>query len=150
MPWLEGRPISELFGNIVANIQEIIRSEVRLAKVEVREEATKAASSFKVLGIGLFLGLYALGFLLLAAMFALALVMEFWQAALIVGGGMALIAAVLVSAGLKRLQHVHQPQKTIETIKENVQWAKHQIKSNDKYSRPDMSSARISTSYSTR
>jgi len=124
-----GRSMTELLQDIVANIQEIVRSEFRLAKVEIQEETAKVARSGVPLIIGLVLGLYALGFLLLAAVHALSLVVDAWLGALIVGFGVAVISSILISIGRNRLKGVKVvPEKTIGTVKENVQWAKHQIR----------------------
>jgi uncharacterized membrane protein YqjE len=124
-----GRSMAELLQDIAANIQEIFRSEFRLAKVEIQEETTKIARSSVPLGIGLLLALYALGFLLLAAVHGLALVVDAWLAALIVGVTVLIISLALVSVGRKRLKQVKVvPERTIGTVKENVQWAKHQIR----------------------
>jgi uncharacterized membrane protein YqjE len=124
-----GRTMSEVLQDIVANIQEIVRSEFRLAKVEIHEETTKAVRSSIPLVIGVLLSLYALGFILLAVVHALSLVVDAWLAALIVGFGVLVISMILVSVGRKRFKQVKVvPEKTVVTVKENVQWAKHQIR----------------------
>ena len=124
-----GRTMSEVLQDIVANIQEIVRSEFRLAKVEIHEETTKAIRSSIPLVIGALLSLYALGFILLAVVHALSLVVDAWLAALIVGVGVLVISMILVSVGRKRFKQVKVvPEKTVVTVKENVQWAKHQIR----------------------
>jgi len=124
-----GRTLSEVLQDIVANIQEIFRSEFRLAKAEIQIEATKAVRSSIPLVIGFLLSLYALGFILLAAVHALSIVVDAWLAALIVGVAILVIAIMLVSVGRKRLKQVKVvPEKTVVTVKENVQWAKHQIR----------------------
>ena len=124
-----GRTMSEVLQDIVANIQEIVRSEFRLAKVEINEEATKAIRSSIPLVIGVLFSLYALGFILLAVVHALSLVVDAWLAALIVGFGVLVISMILVSVGRKRFKQVKiVPEKTVVTVKENVQWAKHQIR----------------------
>jgi len=123
------RSISDIFQNIVANVQEIVRSEVRLAKTEIREEAVKAKSSAAMLGAGAVTAVFALLFILLTLVYALAEVMPNWAAALIVGAALAIVAAVIIAAGLKQLKAIQAtPQRTVHTIKENVQWAKQQTK----------------------
>jgi uncharacterized membrane protein YqjE len=124
-----GRSMSEVLQDIVANIQEIVRSEFRLAKVEIHEETTKAVRSSIPLVIGVLLSLYALGFIMLAVVHALSMVVDAWLAALIVGAGVLFISMILVSVGRKRFKQVKVvPEKTVVTVKENVQWAKHQIR----------------------
>jgi uncharacterized membrane protein YqjE len=124
-----GRSVPEVLQNIVGNIQEIIRSEFNLAKIEIKQEAAQAKGPVIMWLIGGALGLYALAFLLLTAIFGMATVMPIWLAALIVGAVLAVISIALLSAAGKRLRQVHTvPERTIETLKENVQWAKEQIK----------------------
>lgn len=121
------RSMTDVLQDIVANIQEIVRSEFRLAKTEINEEAAKAAKSSAPLGSGIVLSLYAFGFILLAIVYALEIVVAAWLAALIVGVAVAVVAAILISVGRKRLKQVRMPGKTIVSVKENVQWAKNQI-----------------------
>jgi uncharacterized membrane protein YqjE len=124
-----GRSMTEILQDIIADIQEIVRSEFRLAKAEVQEQAAKVARSGVPLIVGLLLGLYALGFLLLAMVHALSLVVDAWLAALIVGFGVGVVSLILINIGRNRLKGVKVvPEKTIGTVKENVQWARNQIR----------------------
>jgi uncharacterized membrane protein YqjE len=124
-----GRSLSDVLQDIVGNIQEIFRSEFRLAKVEIQQETAKAVQSSIPLAIGAFLGLYAVGFLLLGIVHALSLVLAAWLASLIVGGTVLIVAMILVGVGRKRFRQVKVvPEKTVGTLKENVQWAKNQIR----------------------
>jgi len=129
MPIERDRSVAEVMQDIVANVQQIIRSEVLLAKTEVKEEARRAAKAGQLLAGGAALAFYALGFLLLFCVYALATAIAAWAAALIVALGLGIIAAVLLRIGIKRIREVSPaPQKTIETVKENVRWAKNQVK----------------------
>jgi uncharacterized membrane protein YqjE len=124
-----GRSVPEVLQDIVGNIEEIIRSEFRLAKAEVKEEASQAAPPLKMMFVGAGIGFYALGFLLFTLVMGLATIVATWLAALIVGAVLGLIALVLITTASKRLKQVHKvPERTIETMKENVQWAKNQTK----------------------
>jgi uncharacterized membrane protein YqjE len=60
------RSFPEVLQDIVGNLQEIIRSEFRLAKTELKEEAARASKPAATFGVGLVLGFYGIGFLLLA------------------------------------------------------------------------------------
>jgi uncharacterized membrane protein YqjE len=124
-----GRSVPEVLQDIVGNIEEIIRSEFRLAKAEVKQEASEAAPPLKMIVVGAAIGFYALGFLLFTLVMGLATVVATWLAALIVGAVLGLIALVLITTASKRLKQVNKvPERTIESMKENVQWAKNQIK----------------------
>ena len=123
------RSVPEVLQDIVRNVQEIIRSEFLLAKTEIKEEAQDAAKPAATFGAGLALGFYGIGFLLLAAVYGLSTVMAEWLAALIVGAVLSAIALTLVTSGSKRLKGVKKrPEKTIQSLEENVQWAKHPTK----------------------
>jgi uncharacterized membrane protein YqjE len=123
------RSFSDLLQDIIRNVQEIVRSEVRLAKTEIREEAVKARASLALLGAGALTGFFAILFLLLMIASALALVMPNWAAALVVGAALAVAAGVMLMGGVKSMQRVHpKPERTVETIKENIEWAKQQTK----------------------
>ena len=123
------RSISDVLQDIIRNVQEIVRSEVRLAKTEIREELDKARSSALLLGAGAATAMFAVLFLLLTVVYALALVMPEWAAAMLVGAALAAVAIVLFAAGLKRFKQIHPtPARTVETIKENVEWARQHTK----------------------
>ena len=123
------RSVPEVLEDIASNLAQIVQAEFRLAKTELKEGAEKVAEPVATLGAGVALAFYGLGFLLLAAVYAMSLVVAGWLAALIVGGVLAIAAGILMSAGrtkLKRANLVHD--KTIRTLEEDVQWAKQQIK----------------------
>lgn len=123
------RSIAEVLQDIFRNLQEIIRSEVRLAKTEVREEIGKAKSTGLLVGAGAVCGVFATFFLLLTVVCALAIVLPYWAASLIVAVLLATIAGIVLSAGLKQFKQVNPvPDKTVESMKENVEWAKQQTK----------------------
>jgi uncharacterized membrane protein YqjE len=122
------RSVPEVLQDIVNNIQEIVRSEFRLAKSEIKEQASKAAKPAAALAIGIVLAIYALGFMLLTIVYALATVISAWLAGLLVTAVVAVVAVVLVTTSKERLKRVKPPEKTIESLKENVGWGKNQIK----------------------
>jgi uncharacterized membrane protein YqjE len=123
------RSVPEILQDIATNLTQIVRAEFRLAKSELKEGAEKVAGPSAALGAGVVLGFYGLGFLLLAAVYALSLVMAGWLATLIVGGFLAVSAGILISAGGMKLKRISlTPEKTIRTLEEDVQWAKQQTK----------------------
>jgi uncharacterized membrane protein YqjE len=118
------RTISSVLHDIVGNVQDIVRSELRLAKTELSEELGKSRAAATLLGMGAVLSLVAVLFLLLAAVYALSSVVPSWAAALIVGAGVAIIAALFFGIGLKRFKAVRAAPKTVDSMKENVEWAR--------------------------
>ena len=123
------RSVPEVLQDIVGNLQEIIRSEFRLAKAELKEEASRASKPVVTFGVGLVFGFYGIGFLLLSLVYWLTTLMAVWLAALLIGAGLAIVAIALMSSGGKKLKHVNPtPDKTIRSLEENVLWMKHPIK----------------------
>jgi uncharacterized membrane protein YqjE len=122
------RPMTEVLKDIVTNVQEMVRSEVRLARVELREEAAKTARAGAMLAAGGVLGIIAGVFALVFIAQLLDMVMPDWAATLVITLAIGIAAAILISKGRSRLR-VPTPEKTIENVKENVEWMKNQTKS---------------------
>ncbi len=118
------RSIPEILQDVLTNIQDIVRAEVRLAKAELGEEINRARSGGLLIGVGAVAAIFSALFLLLACVYALGLVMPDWAAALIVAAAVGVAAAVTLGLGLKRLKTIQAAPKTAASLKENVRWAK--------------------------
>jgi len=118
------RPVADVLHDIAGNIQDIVHSELRLAKTELSEELGKSTSAAVLLGAGALLLTLSAVFVLLAIVYALSLVVAEWTAALIVGAGVGVIAAVCFGVGVKKFKAVRAAPQTVASIKENVEWAK--------------------------
>ena len=118
------RSIPEILQDVLTNIQDIVRAEVRLAKAELGEELSAARSGGLLVGVGAVAAIFSALFLLLACVYALALVVPNWAAALIVAAAVGIAAAVTLSLGLKRFKTIQAAPKTAASLKENVRWAK--------------------------
>ncbi len=119
------RSLSEVFQDILRNVQEIIRAEVRLARVEIREEAAKAVSSLVWVVAGVVTAIVGVTFALWAIVYAIGLVWPMWVASLIVAVVLGIAAAVMLTAGLARFKRISPtPERTIESMKENVAWVR--------------------------
>jgi len=125
----DGRSITQILQDIVNHVSDIIRSEVRLAKTEVRQDATHFAKAGRWIGAAGVLAFYAVGFVLLSAVYGLQGVMPSWLAALLVGVAVGMMAVTLYLIGRKKLAQVSlRPDKTIQTLEDNVTWFKRQTK----------------------
>ena len=121
----EQQSLGELFGRVTSDLSALVRQEMQLAKVEIKQEVRTAGKAGGLLGGGAFTGYFALLFLSVALALGLGTFLPNWIAFLIVGVIYGIAAAVLVSKGREELSHVDPvPQQTIETLKEDVQWAK--------------------------
>jgi putative superfamily III holin-X len=128
---LRERPIGELLKQLSEETTRLVHQELELAKAELAQKGKQAG-----LGAGLFGAAGAIGLLAAAALtacfiLALAAVMPAWLAALIVAVGYGAVAAVLAVRGRDRVRQAVPPvpEQTIETVKEDVQWAKTQMPS---------------------
>lgn len=124
-PDVDGRSVGELLGEVTSDLSKLMRQEVALAKVEMKEEAVKAGKASGLLGGAGAVGYLVLVFLALALMFALDEVMPMGWAALLTAVLLGIVAAVLFVLGRNRFKQVNpKPEQTVETLKEDVQWAK--------------------------
>jgi uncharacterized membrane protein YqjE len=119
--------LGELFSEMTSDLSTLMRKEIELAKVETKEEVQKAGKAAGMLGGAGVAGYFAL----LMVSFALAwFLAEFMPTALgflIVGVLYAIAAAVLAKTGQKKMKEVNPvPEQTVETLKEDAEWAKAQ------------------------
>ena len=125
----EERSVSGVLQDILRNLQEMVRSEVRLAKVEMRGEVRQAVSSSVWIAAGAVGAVSAWIFLLWACVYALATRMPMWSATLVVAVVVAVVAVVLIKEGIRRVKPIQPiPQRTVESVKENFEWMKQPTK----------------------
>lgn len=121
------RSLGEIVSDVTADLSKLMRQELELAKTELKEEATKAASGAGMLGGAGLAGYFVLLFLSFTGLYALAEAMSPWLAALIVTVVWLVIALVLAMVGRKKLKEANPALPTTQkTLKEDVQWAKQQ------------------------
>jgi hypothetical protein len=124
-PDRDERSLSELVSDVTSQLQTLMRKEVELARSEVKAElskATKGAAAFAVAGV---IGLLAAIALVFAAAWGLAEIVPEGVAFLIVGVVLLAVAGVLFGQGRKKVAEVSPvPERTVETVKEDVQTAK--------------------------
>ncbi len=117
--------LGDLVSRMTDDLSNLFRKEVELAKIEIKEEATKAAKGAGLLGGTGMAALFCLIMLSFAAAWGLAEIMPTGFAFLIMGGLYGVGAAIFFVAGRARLRKVHPvPEQTVETVKEDIQWAK--------------------------
>ena len=120
-----------LFKQLSDELSTLVRQELRLAQAAMTEKGKKAG-----LGIGMYGGAGVVTFLALQTLTAclvalLATAMDVWIAALIITVVYAAGAGVLALTGKKHVSETTPPvpEQTVETLKEDVQWAKTQLPS---------------------
>lgn len=119
------RGLAELVKDLASQTSTLVRQEIRLAQAEVTEKGKLAGKGAGMLGgaaVAAVLGLGALTALLIVALDA---AVPLWLAALIVTVLWLVVAAALAAAGRSALQSATPPApQTVETVKEDIQWAK--------------------------
>jgi putative superfamily III holin-X len=130
-PALRDQSISELVKDLATETSTLVRQEIDLAKAEMTDRGKRAGKGVGMLAAGAVVALLAFGALTAGLIVALDLAMPTWLAALIVTVVYGAIAAVLVQIGRKKVQEAAPPvpEETIESVKEDVQWAKTRTRS---------------------
>ena len=120
------KSLGELFSDLTRDFSELFRKEVELAKVETKEEVARAGRSAGMFG-GAGLGAWlALLFLSLALAWLLDQAINRALAFAIVGVVWAIVAVVLALRAKRELKAVRPLPTTVQTLKEDVQWAQTQ------------------------
>ena len=98
------RSIGELVAGISERFSRLIRDEIELAKVQATAKVKKIGVGAVMLAVAGVIALYALGILLLAAVWGLANALPLWLSALIVAVVLLIITGILAMVGLKSLK----------------------------------------------
>jgi hypothetical protein len=119
--------LGELFSHLTSDLTAIVRDEMQLAKVELKEEVGRAGRAGGLLGGAAFAGYMVVVTLSFALAWGLAEVMAVGWAFLIVAVIWSVVGAFLYLRGREQLDTVKLvPEQTVETLKEDLQWAKNQ------------------------
>ena len=128
---LRDRSLGELLRQLSEQTTRLVHQELELAKAELQQKGKQAGMGAGMFGGAGALGLAALGALTACFILALNAIMPAWLAALIVAVVYGIIAFVLVKQGQARVKRASPPvpTQTIETVKEDVEWARTQMRS---------------------
>jgi uncharacterized membrane protein YqjE len=128
---LRDRSIGELLRQLSEQTTRLVHQELELAKAELTQKGKQAGAGAGLVGGAGALGLAALGALAACFILALNAIMPAWLAALIVAVVYGAIAAFLALRGRDKVKQATPlvPEQTIETVKEDVEWAKTQLRS---------------------
>ena len=112
----------ELVHDASEQMSRLVRQELRLATVELRQKGSRLGAGAGLVGVAGVLGFYAGAAMVACAVLALALVLDAWLAALIVAVAVGLIAGVLGLVGKKQ---VHQamppaPEDAVASVKDDI------------------------------
>jgi hypothetical protein len=125
----EERSLGQLFGDLQRQLATLVRQEIELARTEMTAKAQSMARGGAMVAAG-GAALYA-AFLGLMAAIALGLAqlgLDLWLAALIVALLVGAVGAFLVYRGREDLAVSPVPEKTVDTLKDDADWAKERVK----------------------
>jgi hypothetical protein len=125
---LQDATLPHTLSEVVADLADLFQKELRLAKAEISDKiSTKLNAGIWMAAAGV-LGLLAVIFLLQAIVFAIARsgIPLHWSA-LIVAGGLAVIAAAAFLKGRSDAQEDLRPDRTITQLKRDLSTAKEQL-----------------------
>lgn len=129
-PELRNESIGELFKQLTSDMTLLMRQEFDLLRVEMTEKGKRVGEQVGqgagMLSAAAICGLFALACLTATVILLLVQAMPPWVAVLIAAIVYGVIAGVMALAGKRKLTHLEPPvpTQTIETVKEDVEWAK--------------------------
>jgi cytochrome c biogenesis protein CcdA len=115
----EKRGLFRLIADVPALIVQLFRDELESLKLEITTKVKGVAVGAALLAVAATFAFLMLIMLLIAAVFALAQVVPVWAAALIVAGGLLLVAIILVLIGLAQFKR-GDPAKVVVSVKKDV------------------------------
>ena len=131
MPTQEtSRPLTSVISEVVSDVAYLLQTEIRLARAEIGEKLTRAATGGAFIGVAAILLLSGLFVLLLAAVrwLEIAGVPDRWGL-LLVGGGAVAIGVILALLGVRNFQGAALvPDRTIEQVRADVSMAKEHVR----------------------
>ncbi|HKU31415.1 phage holin family protein [Arthrobacter sp. NyZ413] len=114
----ENVPLGELLNELTRDVSTLMRQEVELAKVELKESATKAGKGAGLMAGAAWASHFALVFLSIAVWWALGLLIGLGWSALIVAIIWAIVATILAVTGRKELRTIKGLPRTSQTLQE--------------------------------
>ena len=116
------RGLGEILTDISGNLERLVRAEVKLAKVSAFEWVKERARGAVLVVVGAMGALLTVGLLLLSAVARLSEIMKPWQAALLVGAGMGVLAMIVIAVGLSSFRRLGSQDRTTATYEKDVAW----------------------------
>ena len=131
---LREQPVGELFKQLSTEISTLVRQELKLAQAEMTQKGKRAGTGAGMFGGAGIVALLALMTFTACVVAALATGMDVWLAALIVTVVYGALAAGLALLGKNKVAEATPPvpEQTVESVKEDVQWAKTRMPSGRK------------------
>lgn len=120
----QDQSIADVLKSAIGDAQELVRAEIALAKMELRQEVNRVGAGVAALVVGAVVGLVALVFILTAVAWAISELLQWpvWSGFLIVAAVVAIVAAALLVMGRNRIRAERRMPLTVDTLKETMRW----------------------------
>ncbi|WP_280493976.1 phage holin family protein [Nocardia asiatica] len=122
-PPANARSVTELVEDATAQLSRLIRDELQLARIEMRQKSKRFGRGAGLAGVAALLAFYGGAALVAAAVLGLTEVVPSWAAALIVAGALLVVAAILGMSGKKSVEQATPPipQEAVEGVREDIE-----------------------------
>ena len=124
----EARTVADLFGDLARETSTLVRQEVKLATTEMTDKAKYAGTQAAVMAASAIVA--GVSFLTFVAALVLGIgeFLPLWASALLVGGGLAIVAGALAFAGFTAIKQLDpKPRQTVRELEETTSWMKRQV-----------------------
>lgn len=118
------RSSGHILNDALKNVEDLIRFEIQLAKVEIQEQAKKAVFAGGALVAGGVIALYGVAFLLVSLYLGVSYAIWPWISAVAIGVVLLLLGGTVAGAGFRKLRRVRMPEATLEALREDVEWVR--------------------------
>lgn len=123
------RSLGELFSELTRETSTLVRQEVQLAKTEMTQKVTSIGKDAGMIAAGVAVAYAGLLGIIAGLIFVLALLIPLWLSALLIGAIIVAVGYFLIQRGISGIKRTGlTPNKTIESLKEDKEWASQQIK----------------------
>jgi hypothetical protein len=123
------RSLATLLADVAGETVELVRQELALFRAELQQKLSRAGIGAALVGAGALIAYSGWLFLLLAVVFALALFVPAWAAALIVGVLVLGLGGALALVGRSRMRaDALAPERTMRSLREDAAWLKERFR----------------------
>jgi len=122
-PPTEDASLGQLTGDLSQQVSRLIRDEIRLAQVEMKDKGKRFGTGAGLMGAGGVIALFGVGCVVAAAVLALDLVWPTWLAAVVVGVVLLIVAAVVAAKGRSQMRRgaPPMPSEAMKSTKEDIE-----------------------------
>jgi uncharacterized membrane protein YqjE len=122
-PRTEDASLGQLTGELSQQVSRLVRDEIRLAQVEMKDKGKRFGRGAGLMGAGGVIALFGVGCLVAAAVLGLDLAWPTWLSAIVIGAILLIIAAIVGATGRNQMRQgtPPMPREAMESTKEDIE-----------------------------